>query len=223
MTTMNGSITITTPDTKDVKQVQNAMVARAKDLAIKDETTHRAAQELLVQVAKVRKDVVDLFADSKASAYKTHKDICAAEKKLLAPCDTAREEIETKLRGYEAEVRKKTEEAERALEHSRHQEEERGRLAEVAPDLAAALPPVETPNIFVPQMAEVAGVSTRTTWRAEVHNLQALIAWIVLHPEYIDLVEPNMTTLRALANVQKEKFSLPGVRAVEVPITMVRT
>lgn len=61
----------------------------------------------------------------------------------------------------------------------------------------------------------ISGVSSRTTWRAEVTDKAALVAYISAHPEWLHLVELNMTALNGLARSQKSALALPGVRAIE--------
>ena len=68
---------------------------------------------------------------------------------------------------------------------------------------AAVAPPVVT------------GVSVRSNWTAECTDLAALVAYIAEHDEYLNLLQPNQQALTALAKAQKDKLSLPGVRAFD--------
>jgi len=64
-------------------------------------------------------------------------------------------------------------------------------------------------------VAKITGLSSRSTWRAEVTDKSALIAHVAGHPEWLNLLEPNMTALNGLARSQKSALALPGVKAVE--------
>lgn len=84
--------------------------------------------------------------------------------------------------------------------------------AEALQATAAAIPE----RIALPSSAPVlGGVATRSTWRAEVADKAALVAYIATHAEWLHLVDVNLTALNGLARSQKSALALPGVKAVE--------
>lgn len=218
----NGTITIISPDTTSLAPIQTSMVQTANSLLVTDQLSHRDAQLLLVQVAQIRADVVELFKDSKAAAHEAHKAICAAERRLLTPCDEARETITKKVFDYEAEVDRLQREADRAVAEAEERKRQRDSLSEMAPELAEALPPVKAPDFYVPSTATVEGVSSRANWKAQVTDLQALIGYVALHPECINLLQPNEQALNRIAKALEDKLNIPGVRAVNEPVMSVR-
>jgi hypothetical protein len=62
---------------------------------------------------------------------------------------------------------------------------------------------------------KLGGVSSKTTWRAEVTDKATFIAYVAQHPEWLQLVDVNMTALNGLARSQKAALALPGVKAME--------
>ena len=72
-----------------------------------------------------------------------------------------------------------------------------------------------------PQVAKVAGATTARTWAAEVIGFPddmtkflELVTCVATNPQHINLLNPNMVALNAMARAQKQGFSIPGVRAV---------
>ena len=63
--------------------------------------------------------------------------------------------------------------------------------------------------------APLAGLVARSTWRAELTDKRALVGYVAEHPEWLTLLEPNMTALNSLVRSQKTAFAMPGVKAVE--------
>lgn len=84
--------------------------------------------------------------------------------------------------------------------------------AEALAATAAAIPERISIASSAPKLG---GVSSKTTWRAEVTDKAALIAYVAQHPEWLQLVDVNMTALNGLARSQKSALALPGVKVVE--------
>jgi len=61
----------------------------------------------------------------------------------------------------------------------------------------------------------VSGLSSRSSWRAELTDKAALVRYVAEHPEWLHLVEVNATALNGLARSQKSALAIPGVRVVE--------
>jgi dsDNA-specific endonuclease/ATPase MutS2 len=73
----------------------------------------------------------------------------------------------------------------------------------------------EVPVPIVPSQVPTAhGVAFRTTWRAEVHDLKALVTACAKGQAPLALLEPNMPVLNTQARSLKKELNIPGVRAV---------
>jgi colicin import membrane protein len=84
--------------------------------------------------------------------------------------------------------------------------------AEALQATAAAIPERIEIQSGAPQLG---GVAARSTWRAEVADKAALVSYVAAHPEWLHLIEANMTAINGLARSQKSALALPGVKAVE--------
>lgn len=62
------------------------------------------------------------------------------------------------------------------------------------------------------QVARVSGISTRTTWSAEVADKVALIKAAAANPEaYAQYLAPDEKAIGAAVRAQKERFNVPGI------------
>ncbi|WP_413194530.1 hypothetical protein [Pararobbsia alpina] len=67
-----------------------------------------------------------------------------------------------------------------------------------------------------------AGVSTRKVWRTEVNDKLALIRYVAAHPEYAELLEPNMPAINKLGLALKAACPIEGVRVFEDAVLAAR-
>lgn len=189
------------------------LIERAKALKVTNVEEHAAALEDLKTTATVEKFIKDLYANPKKILHQAHKDMCADEAKYLVPIGEVRALIGGKCIAFEDIQRQKAEEIQRQAQEAARQQEEERQLAdaidaEQAGDKegAAAIleEKVEAPVIQVaPVLATVAGVSSRVTWSAEVTDKAKLLAYVATHPEWLNLIEPNMPALNKLAQAQQ--------------------
>lgn len=78
---------------------------------------------------------------------------------------------------------------------------------EVAADAVAPAVLMESPKAV--------GISARGTWKAEVTDKAALIAFIATRPDLLHLVDVNQSGLNAMAKALKDAMTMPGVRAYQ--------
>ncbi|MBU6488280.1 MAG: hypothetical protein KGQ57_10675 [Burkholderiales bacterium] len=62
---------------------------------------------------------------------------------------------------------------------------------------------------------KVSGLSMRRVWKVEVTDKLAFVKYIAEHPEYLELVEPNMPAVNKLGLALKKSCPLEGVRVYE--------
>jgi hypothetical protein len=79
---------------------------------------------------------------------------------------------------------------------------------------------VTAPMTAAPRKA--AGVSSRKVWKAEVNDKLAFIQFIAAHPEYLELVEPNMPAVNKIALALKANCPIKGVRVFEDSVIAAR-
>lgn len=208
------------PDSEVVRKEDSVLIEQAKSLLITNAVEHEIGLEHLKRIALAEKRVKDLFEEPKKAAHAAHKAITTAEAKLLLPLAEARQIITGKALTFQAEERRKAEEAQRAAAEAARKAEEERQLAdaieaEASGDKAAAeqilAAPTSVPAVYVaPQVAKVAGVSSRVYFRCKVVSPIELVRYVAAHPEEIALVLPNESLLNKRAESMRDAFKLPG-------------
>ena len=210
-------------------QAEVAPVIRAADaLVVRDVDGHREGLELLARVMGAETRVKAFFKDSIEAAMETKRKaeagrqaIVALQDSVLGPVLVARKTISDKCATFEAEERRVA-----ALNQARinaealaKQDEERqfeaamAETDEAAEDaLTEPLAPPVVP-IVRPEVAKVAGISTRETWAAEVVDKAAFLAWAA-KPENNFYAEANVVALNSRARAERGELKIPGVKPV---------
>jgi hypothetical protein len=202
------------------------LIELARSVRVDSEETDAAAKLLVQRIAggiKEREAVVDPYV---ADALALHRRACARRSALIAPLESAKAIVSDKVLAYGALARREAELKRIELEAAARKEEERRKRADAfaaakAGDKATAAAiraePIVAPRIAVaPETAKVSGTTERTTWKAEVTDLAALVEHVAQHPELLYLIEPAESSLNAIARAQRDKLNIPGVRAFEV-------
>lgn len=229
---MSSETVIAMPDQDPIRMENSGIIERAQSLKVSNQDEHGVALEVLKSIATAERRVKDLFSEPKAAAHKAHKAITEAEKKLLDPLQEARGIVSRKANSYEIEEQRKADEERQRLELEAKKQEEDRKLAEAASveasgDKEAAEQiieePIEIPVIHVaPKVAEVKGISSRETFRAEVVDFLALVTYVAANPNKIALLQPNQVAINQLAKSMREGFELPGCRLIKDRIKSVK-
>jgi len=132
-------------------------------------------------------------------------------------------------RRLEAEARKAAEEERLKLalefEQMGGKEEADAILAEPIPEPViemAPLPPPMAAPMVAPTYERATGVSGRANWKAEVFDIKALCRAVTDGKVPSHYVEPNLVVLNKIASGDKQLMNVPGVRAINVPVTSFR-
>lgn len=220
---------IATIDTATVQTEVAPVIAAADALVVRNVDEHKGGLELLGRVMWAETKIKTLFApsieaakESKRKAELARVEIVTLQESVLAPVLAAHDTISKKCAAFEAEERRVAKLNQEAIERDAlaRQEQERQFDAAMADTeeaaeeaLTAPLPPPVVP-IARPEIAKVAGVSSRGTWSAEITDKAEFVAW-ASKPDNLYMVEPNMVALNSRARAEHEKLSIPGVKAVE--------
>lgn len=197
---------------------------QARALRIADAESYQGACDFLKGVKALRTEIAETFEPHIKRAHEAHKALLKEKADAEAPLAEAERVAKSVLVVYDqAQERIRRDEAARLQAEARRQEEER-RLAdavalEAAGDQAEAEALIEAP-IDVPVVAvasftpNVAGISYREMWSANVTSLAALIKYVAAHPQFSALLLANMPALNAQARSLKGQMQIPGVDAV---------
>lgn len=209
------------------------VVDRAAAISVQDSETEEIAADMLKHLKEARATVEDIFREPKADAFKAHRSICAAEKRVLEPLDRADQHLRSEVAGYRRKIayerRRREEEARRkAAEEARRERERRFDEAAAAGDDETAEAILETPEeVYAPEVpVEKApppprGVSVRTTWKAEITDFDALVAHVAKHGP-VKFLMANERALNRFAQSTEGKMKIPGVSFYPQDSTVVR-
>jgi hypothetical protein len=199
-------------------------------LQIVNRDTYIAAAERRIYLGKLRRKIAEEFAPSKSAAHKAHAEICAFERKTLAPIDAETAEIDRQRFAYEREQRRLAEiETARLIEAARKEDKERREeiaLASIGEvddaDIDAMLDaPFDLALTVAPDIPKIEGLGAAKPWEAEVSDFASFATWAVKHGRF-ELLAVNDSALRALAKSTRGTQKLPGVRFFEKAHAVVR-
>lgn len=215
---------IPAPDVSDLDMETSSLLDYAEHLEITSQRQHEAALDMLKKITIHERKIDAAFESPVSLAYKAHKALTALRGQFKEPLTTPKRLIGQKIVQYEQR------EAERAyaerlrLEAAARAQEEQLLQAALAAGHNVEAAEIDIPILHVaPAVAEVDGVTSRVTYRAEVVDILALAKYVVEHPDQAGLIEPNMPALNALARSLREEFAVPGARCIRDVSKAVRT
>lgn len=176
---------------------------RIADLERKVEAERKKMKEPVLAAGKA----IDAFFSKPLEALADAKSM---HKRAILTYQTEQERIR---REEEARVQKAQREEQERLAREAEEAEKAGDqvTANAIIEQAAAMPAAIVPATVLPS---VRGVTTRTTWTAELVDKMALIKAVADGKVPPVALEVNMTFLRQQAVSLKEAFSIPGAKAV---------
>lgn len=208
---------------------------RARSIRITTDLDYAEAGAMLQGVKGLMKEADSVFDAAVKKAHEAHKAIVAAKNGVVAPLKEAEKILKAGMADYHDERERRRLEDQRRLqaEADRLAAEERKRLeAERAREISEAAErgvvdfievlakpepvPVVAPVVEIrPGTVKLAGVSTRTIWRAEVVDFAALVRYVADRsaesPSVLSLLSADMTRLSEMARALKGTATLPGV------------
>lgn len=116
---------IKVPDVSVIRTESSALVAEARALRVTSHEEYAVAGEFIQRCARLRKNVVELFAEPTAAADKLHKFLTGLRGQLCAVPDEARAIAEAPMKSFlrEEERRRREEQARREAEEKAKQED----------------------------------------------------------------------------------------------------
>ncbi len=213
---MENEIEVVRTEAAGIADWANRLVVQTKD-------DYQAAVGRLQEIKAIRKRWTDYWAPVKASAHEAWKGIVAKEKAGTDICDRAEQTAKTKALAWAqaeqekqaAEQRKLQAQADEAARRERERLEREAaklktpeKIQERLEQAAAVQAPVitlQTPT------AGVKGASTRTTWKARVVDMSALIAAATPGSVAASLLAVNQSAADAFARSTKGAVPVPGI------------
>lgn len=217
---MSTTEVIATP--ADLEAEVPVVVQWAKGLTISNQEEFEDTGMRLQQIKGAIKRLGDFFRPMKRKQDEAKQAILDKEKEALRPWTEAETLAKRAILTYTDQQRRVAEDRRRKLqaeadEQARREREALQKKAEtsVKPETkqryAEAAANVSAPIVHVaPSVEKVAGVSVRKTWKAEIVDRAAFMAFVHEHKRD-DLVLPNEKVLDAYAKAMKQAASIPGV------------
>ena len=197
--------------------------ASAGALTIETAEQLQASSTMLSAIKARQKDMTDLRLSITRPQDEAKRRVMEVFKPALDRLGAAEQKIKSAVLTYTQEVERKRREEQARLDADA--ERERLRLATLAEkqegegheERAGAsrqrAESVTAPTVARPP-APTGAVHVRTTWSAEVVSLAELVRACADGKAPLALLQPDMPSLNAMARTQKERFDIPGVKAV---------
>jgi len=222
------------PESVAIARPDPALIQSANELLVLARSTHRviatqeqceaASEDLKLIRARQRQ-----LEDARTSITRPLTDAQRAINNLFRVPREMLDEAERVIKGsvlsYQAAEERKRREAEAIAAETLRREREKLEAEALRAEASGKFEKAEALRItaavtptridMANAAARMPGLSSRSTWRAELIDKNALVRYVAQHPEWLDLLEPNMVALNGLARSQKSALALPGVRAVE--------
>lgn len=197
--------------------VENAKIVKVDDV---DSYTHAIGLGRLLQASE--KSLGELFTPAKKQIDAVKKIVLDAEKEDVGAVQAAKQAIAQKVQHWDVEQAKLRQEEERRLREITRREEEERKLQEAIEleaqgekeeavrvlDAPSLPPPVMVQTIVAPKIAGKVG---RTTFRAQVDDLKALVAAVAKGAVPLQAVKADDVFLNRQAVALRLGLNYPGV------------
>lgn len=208
------------------------------EIAAESTTTLTAAQAFRITTADqfiesgdklkgikaLSKKIDDTFDPHIKRAFEAHRSLVAEKKTHQGPLQTAEALIKRQIMSYQQDEERKRRELEAQAQEAARKEREKleARAAkaeasgktEKAEALQMAAASVVTP-IIANTTPRVSGISTRTTYRAEVVDKMELVKAVAAGTVPLAALDVNTAYLNGQARLNKESLAYPGVKVVQ--------
>ncbi|MGH9654453.1 MAG: hypothetical protein ACRD6B_13430 [Bryobacteraceae bacterium] len=181
------------------------------------------ASDLLGSVLSLKAAIVAYHAPDKKRAKEAHERTCQAEHTDLDPVVCLEKQIKRIIAALELKRRQEKEKADRAARHAAEkaaaavQQEivEAAKQSGASPDAIASLNAMPMPvpvAQLAPEMERPKGFSTGDQFDIEVTDIQALARAVIEGKAPVEVLQPNLKVLGAMAKALKGNLQIPGVR-----------
>lgn len=204
--------------------LSNDVITGANELVVNGEDDLKLASFILGGIKDLLYEAEVIFKPVAQATDRAHKEAVAAWNKVRSPLSDAQKRVKGRVSDYHNRMRAEADAARRKAEAEERAREEERRLAaavqledaghEDAAEVVLETPAkIVKPMITTPPPAKTKGMTTTTTYTANVVNVSALLAWVLATGSW-DLVDINKRALNRYAKAGKEDFDLPGCELV---------
>lgn len=212
-------------DTAVLKATIDNLIKEMEQVEVKNQEEYDFLSAWLKRNKESQKMVVDAFEADRLLAKKAYDDVLDEKKRYMGPLEASERIARQKLSVFATAQEQARRAEQKRLDDIARKEADDKRLAE-AEKLAAAgkiekadaLLDKSVRPAFVPPAPKVGKM--REVWTVEIIDLKALCLAVALGQADSIFVEANRYNLAASAQLLKDKFSIPGVKAEQtfVPV-----
>lgn len=211
---------------QDIEREAMAIPEKAKCLVVTDDNTMTMANNTKLEIREMVKEVDGFFKPLADRAFQNHRAITGRWNEVKAPLKEADDYLTGQVKGYLRKLEEARQAEERRLAEIARREAEERKLAEALEAEACGAQaeaeaildePVFVPTPIVPRTGpKVDQRMYRTTWKARVTDPMKLIRFVAAHPQYVNLLMPNESSLNTLARSLKQNMRIEGVEVFEI-------
>lgn len=207
-----------------IREEVSGVTIQVEGMIVDSEEAYKMAAELGTAIKTQAKKVAEFFAPMKKRASDAHKEICAREKMMLSPLQSAEKELKNKMGTFRLEEDRRRREAEEqarraAQEEQRRKEaealelESQGRFEEAGAALAEAevAESVMKTGVYAQAPQKVSGVSVGKDWaitKIDTSQVPVEIAGAIIRPV-------DEAAIMRLIRATKGGIKIPGVEYTE--------
>ena len=217
-----------------LRKEYSPIIQAAKELTVDSVDTYEEANKLGRLLQAASKETEAFFKEVKVQVDAIKKPVLAAEKEHMNPLEEQKLRLGREITSWDIKVRREREEEERkareeAEKQAREDQLQRAVELEAAGELQQAeaildepvyVPPVIIQSVTAPK---VQGKVAKTTYKARVTDLKALIKAVADGKAPIGALVANESFINNRARDDKENFSIPGCELVRDETTHFRT
>jgi hypothetical protein len=206
-----------------------SLPVRAAEIQVKDQATLSIANEFLLGIKALQKEIDSTFDPIIQAAHEAHKKALTQKKKFEDPLDQAERMVKPKIGAYLQEqdrIRREAEEAARRAEWERQRVEKealekamkaeaegKAKEAEKIIEKAAKAEILVPPPLIIPERQQTQGISMREVWRFEITDPK------LLPREYLT---PDLVRIGKVVQACKGETNIAGVRVFSEKIIAAR-
>lgn len=206
-----------------------SLPVRAAEIQVKDQTSLTAANEFLLGIKALQKEIDATFDPIVQAAHEAHKQALAQKKRFEEPLVQAERMVKPKITFYLQEqerIRREAEEAARRAEWERKQAEEealkkaldaeaQGKKEEAQKIIeeAAAIEKIISIPPVIPHKQQTQGISMREIWRFEITDPK------LLPREYLI---PDLVRIGKIVQACKNETNISGIRVYSEKVLAAR-
>ena len=213
------------PDARALVKEGGDMLNEARQFRVSSVATYEEVGTKLQLIKGLGKRIAETFDPHIKRAFDAHRALVAEKSRAMEPLNAAEATFKTAMLTFQQQQEKERREQQAKLEEEARKEREKleARAAkaaekgkeEKAAELMAQAATVATP-VLETRVPTVTGISTRSTWKAEVVSKPELIAAVAAGKVPHAALIADTTFLNQQARSLKSELNYPGVKVVEV-------